>query len=688
MNYMLVFMLAVGLGLSVCRSSGAQTETPLERGEVSRDYTILSASDLSLGSVNTKMLPNRVEELKATINLRGQIWSIEEHTQLSQAGAIEAFTRTGTSPNGDAHEVFARKQGHAEWQSPIDHGQTVAGPLDFYLASRIYPSSVVDGTESAVLRYLVRHPAESLPLLPSGQVHLRRLQSTTVGLKPDSKHVTLWQILGMTSPPGTLWLDDEGSVFASFDDLHIIRKGYENAAASLFRMQHTVLDADSAQLAHELQMQPRGPIVFHDVEVFADGKQWLFHQTVVVRGNRITEIGPTGSIVIPAGATLFDGRGKTLVPGLWDSHFHVMNDTMAASELGIGVTSVRDPGNYNDLTIDRRRRAALGDLLTPQVYPSFLLDGRSSYSSQLGTIVTSQQQAIEAVDKAKSEGFVAIKIYGSFNQAWVAATTAEAHRLGLHVHGHLPAGMRTSQAIDAGYDEITHIYFIAMEDMPQDVVDHSNTAARFLGVGQYFKDINLDKPPMSSLIELMARRQVYVDPTLVVADSVFVPSNGDLSSEYEPYLNILPAEDARNARQGGFEPPAGVTRADFRTSFRKLIELVGKLHAAGVPVVAGTDDTGLELIRELEFYVQAGFTNAAALDAATIVPARLVGAESRTGSIAVGKDADLLLVQGDPSRNIGDLRHAEVVVKSGKLINPQKVLEACGFNVKPQPLIH
>jgi len=135
----------------------------------------------------------------------------------------------------------------------------------------------------------------------------------------------------------------------------------------------------------------------------------------------------------------------------------------------------------------------------------------------------------------------------------------------------------------------------------------------------------------------------------------------------------------------GFAVPAGVTRADWRASYRKLAGLVGAMHKAGVPIVAGTDGSGLELVRELELYVDdAGFTPAEALAAATIVPARLVGADAETGSIAVGKAADLVLVNGDPSRTIGDLRHTEVVMMDGKYMDADALRAAGGFAGKPR----
>jgi imidazolonepropionase-like amidohydrolase len=244
--------------------------------------------------------------------------------------------------------------------------------------------------------------------------------------------------------------------------------------------------------------------------------------------------------------------------------------------------------------------------------------------------------------------------------------------------------MRPSQAINAGYDEVTHIYFVMMEAMPDDVVATSNGINRFNGTGRYAKDVDLNGPVITSLIDLMVKKHTAVDPTLVVAESLFVPENGDLSPSYAPYVGTLPPATERNFRQGGFATPEGVTRADFRASEAKLVALVAKMHKAGVPIVAGTDGSGLELVRELEIYVDAGFTPEEALASATLVPARNVGVDKTTGSITVGKTADLVLVDGDPSKNIGDLRHTRVVMMDGRLMDADELRKASGFSGRPK----
>jgi imidazolonepropionase-like amidohydrolase len=490
-------------------------------------------------------------------------------------------------------------------------------------------------------------------------------------------------VTGIQGTPYAVWTDSKGHMFASIGGLSTIRAGHEADEPALQRAQDVALAKQSPILAHSLATVPAGPVAFTDVRAFVGGDHFAEHQTVVVDHGIITAVGPAASVPVPAGATIFDGTGKTLVPGLWDSHMHVPDDYNGPSELSLGVTSVRDPGNNDALTIARRQRRAAGDLLAPHVYASSLIDGKGPNTAQVANVVTSREEAIAAVDAAKAKGQTGVKFYGSFDPAWVAPAAAEAHRLGLHVHGHLSAGMRPMQAIDAGYDEITHIYFVSMQAMPDDVVAHSNGMQRFSGTGRYAKDLDLDAEPMKSLIATMARRHIAADPTLVVVESLYVPENGDLSPAYAPFVGTLPPAVERSFRQGGFVPPPGVTRADYRASFMKLVALVGRMHKAGIAIVAGTDGAGPELVRELELYVQAGFTPAEALEAATIVPAHLVGVDAKTGSIAVGKNADLALVDGDPSTNIGDLRHTRIVMIDGKLMDADKLRAAVGVNRRP-----
>ena len=157
-----------------------------------------------------------------------------------------------------------------------------------------------------------------------------------------------------------------------------------------------------------------------------------------------------------------------------------------------------------------------------------------------------------------------------------------------------------------------------------------------------------------------------------------------ISPEYAPLADIAPSTVVRSWKIGGYPLSDGLTREDYRRSFAKMVELVSKLHQAGVRIVAGTDGYGLELVRELELYQQAGLSNAEALQTATIIPARMTGMADRTGSIAPGKTADLILVDGDVSKDLANLRHVDTVFLDGYRLSGQALRQASGLNGMPK----
>jgi imidazolonepropionase-like amidohydrolase len=624
-------------------------------------------------------LPDGTVMVRESLNLRGQKFELDQATAPGADHLPAKVVVRGFTPNGDAAETFQISGGDASWKSQLDAGHAAYTSPAFYV-----PAGGTFTANGLLLEAVLASPTKSVALLPGGKASAERLGDMEVGEGAAKKKIVLWGLSGLGSSPFPVWSTEDGKFFGAVVGLGILPAGYEGYLEAISKAQDEAMAARSPAIAKALAKTPAGPVAFTHVRAFVDGKRFVQDETVVVDKGIITKVGPSASTPAPKDATVIDGKGETLVPGLWDSHQHVGNDDSGPFLLSLGVTSARDPGNDNPRTIARAERRAKGELLMPHVYPSVLIDGKGPNSAQLGTIVTSLDEALAAVRKAKADGFAGVKFYGTYNPAWVAPAAAEAHKLGLHVHGHLPAGMRTHEAIDAGYDEVTHIYFVMMEAMPDDVVKTSNGINRFEGTGKYAKDVDLSKDPMKSLIATMAKRRIVSDPTLVVVESLFVPENGDVGAAFVPYLGTLPPATERGFRQGGFSIPKGYTREDYRKSFAKLVELVGDMHKAGVPIVAGTDGSGMELVRELELYVQAGFTPEEALEAATIVPARNVHADKTTGSIEVGKTADLVLVEGDPSHRIGDLRNTRTVMMDGKLMDADALRAAAGFSGRPK----
>jgi imidazolonepropionase-like amidohydrolase len=677
-----VLLIAAASFLSVAATALAQV--PVDQlakpPANAQEFSILSTSGTN-GKAFIWTADDGSRMSRDSILLRGQVWEVDQKVEIGSDGMPSSLVVRGVTPEGDAAEAFKVAAAKASWKSQVDAGESAYTSPAFYVAE----GGTWSGGAQLLIEALLAAPDKSLPLLPGGRARAERLTDLVVGTGAAQKTVTAWAILGLAPSPAPVWTTADGKYFGNVGGLAILPVGYESALLALDKAQDDALAARSPALVKELLHTPAGPVAFTHVRAFLDGTHFAEDQTVVVDRGLIVSAGPAATIAVPKDAQVFDGSGKTLVPGLWDSHQHFPDDSAGPFLLSLGITSVRDPGNDNQLTLARAERRARGELLSPKVYPSMLIDGKGPNSAQFGTIVTSADEAIAAVRKAKEQGFTAIKFYGSYNPAWVAPAAAEAHKLSLHVHGHVPAGMRPSQAIAAGYDEITHIYFVMMEAMPDSVVATSNGINRFNGTGRYAKDVDLNAPPISTLVATMAARKIVSDPTLVVAESLFVPENGDLSPAYAPYVGTLPPATERGFREGGFAVPKDLTREDFRKSFTKLSDLVALMHKSGIPIVAGTDGTGLELIRELELYVAAGFTNEEALAAATVAPARLLNVDKSTGSIAVGKTADLVLVEGNPSRRIGDLRNTRIVMMQGKLMNADALRAASGFSGPPKP---
>jgi imidazolonepropionase-like amidohydrolase len=617
---------------------------------------------------------------RMSMSLRGWITETDGVLRKGADGFPEAITIRGVSPNGNAAESFTMTDGVARWAAAADRGesrergfyQSVGGP------------SLLD---DHFFEMLAKAGDKGVPLLPSGRAVLTPSDTVaTVSGPGGEQQVRLAWVRGTGMAPSPVWLDAAGRFWAQIGWISGLPAGYEANAKPLRELQQAAETALSRETARRfLAPENSRPVLFDNVLLFDSLRgRFVPRRAVLVENGRIAAVGAAGSLRAPANGRTIDGRGKSLVPGLWDAHKHAGSDNGLVDNLAMGMTSFRSPGTMIERAHQITRGRAAGEVLVGEGWHQAIIDRKDPLAAQGAMTVSSAAETVEAVRKIKAAGMWGVKFYTSMDPSWIAPGAAEAKRLGLWVNGHVPARMRPLEAVRAGYQELTHLNFVVMQLMPQHVVDRANTAARLEGPAKYAKDLNLGGAEAQAMFAELKRSGTWVDPTLVIFESLLTSDGGTPSPAVASFADVVPPLVARGFRAGGHPLVEGLTRDDYRQSFAKMVELVGALHKAGVPIVAGTDGNGRELVREIELYHKAGMTPAQALQTATINVARLVGADKRTGSITVGKEADLVLVDGDVSRDLGALRRTSTVVSDGVVMDADALRAAAGYTGRPK----
>lgn len=646
-----------------------------------RRYTISSIAGQH-GEIAQWTLPDGQIAYRMSMSLRGWITETDQIMTLGPDGRPTRISIRGFTDSGDATEDYAvDAAGVARWKTSVDSGEAPLGAKRYSTYGGPWLAGEAD------INALVAAGDKGIDMLPSGHATLKIVRPVTVAGPNGPVSLKLAFVQGLGFAPSPIWLDADNRFFAFAGGMSLLPAGLEALGPKLKDIQ----EAETAALVREvakdfLKPANRTPTLVDHVLLFDSlSGRYVADRAVLIADGKIAAVGAGGQVKAPAQATVIDGRGKTITPGLWDAHRHVGGDDWnLLQNLATGMTNYRSPGSQIDEAQSIFKRRAEGSLLAPDGKVSIIIDRKDPLAAQGSLTVSSAEEAIAAVRQIKNAGMWGVKFYTSMNPAWIAPAAAEAHRLGLHVHGHVPAGMRPLEAVRAGYDEVTHINFIMMQAMPQAVVDKANTAARLEGPAKYGKDVDLDSPEMTAFYAELARRGTVIDPTLTVWEPLMTSDGSAMPPEYAPYADVAPPTVARGWRISGYPLFDGLTRDDFRKSFAKMVGLVGRLHKAGVRIVAGTDGYGLELVRELELYQQAGLSNAEALQTATIVPARLTGMDGRTGSITPGKVADVILVEGDVSQDITALRHVHTVFLDGYRLDGAALRKASGLSGMPR----
>jgi imidazolonepropionase-like amidohydrolase len=543
-----------------------------------------------------------------------------------------------------------------------------AVPKQFFAIAGYAPVAV----QMEMVRYWASHKIKgALSTLPDGQVTIEHRGRDSIKIGDKETPLDRYTVSGVIWGREALWFDSSKNLIAAvtvdaeFDHFEAIREGYESALPVFVARAAEDGMASLAELAQKISPTRKGALVINGATLIdGTGKAPIADSVIVVEGDRITAAGERSKVKIPGNATIVDARGKTVLPGLWEMHAHFEQVEWGPIYLAAGVTTVRDVGNEFEFITSARDAIKAGRGLGPRMLLAGIVDGDSR--SALGIIrANTPDEARSVVKRYKDAGFDQIKIYSSIKPDILRVITDEAHRLGMTVTGHVPNGMNAIQCIESGMDQINHIQYLPQILLAKDQRPGPDTK------------INFDSPEAQRAIQLLKEHGTVIDPTMALMEMIIHPSDVPFV-QFEPGVAKVARELAGPLNNTGI-PPAAAARG--RAQFEQWMSVLSELHKAGIPIVAGTDQAvpGHSLHREIELYVKAGFTPMEAIQAATIVPARVMKLDKESGTVEAGKRADLIIIEGNPLESISNIRNVRSVIAAGRVYNCAQLWESVGF---------
>jgi imidazolonepropionase-like amidohydrolase len=543
-------------------------------------------------------------------------------------------------------------------------------PAKFFTIAGYAPTAV----QQMMLRYFTQNKIKgSLATLPGGEVTIEKRGVDQIKIGDKTLPLTRYIVSGLIWGRESLWLDANQNlvalvcVDAEFDHFEALREEYVSALPVFVAKAAEDGMAALAEISNRISPQQKGALVITNANLIdGTGKDVLKDAAIVIENGRITSVGARSGVKIPKGAKIFDAQGKYVLPGLWEMHAHFEQVEWGPVYLAAGVTTVRDVGNEFEFMTSVRDAIKEGRGLGPRILLAGIVDGDSP--SALGVIrANTPEEARAVVNRYYNAGFQQIKIYSSIKPEILREITAEAHRLGLTVSGHVPRGMNAIQAVEAGLDQINHIQYLPPVLAPKDFKPAPGVVPK----------IDFDSPEVKRTIQFFKDHNTVIDPTVALFEWFLRPARVPYA-EIEPGAAKLPRELYAPINNTGLPPER---EAVGRDTLKMFLDIIGALHRAGIPIVAGTDQVvpGHSLRREIELYVQAGFTPMEAIQAATIVPARVMKMDKDSGTIETGKFADLILIDGNPLENIRNIRNTRYVVASGRMYDCAQLWQSAGF---------
>jgi imidazolonepropionase-like amidohydrolase len=520
--------------------------------------------------------------------------------------------------------------------------------------------------QMALLQYWKTHgESKNIFMLPTGVVSITRQGKDELSFMNKPLLLDRYLVSGLIWGNEIIWTDQKGNLVclitndAEGDKLEMMRADYELLLPELISRAATyAMQLFSVSMGTDFSKNKSLAIVGGNI-IDVEGNEPINNSVIIVENGSIKHVGKLVTIKIPAKATIIHAEGKTILPGMWDMHAHFQQAEWGPAYLAAGVTMVRDCGNefgyINAIKSAIDSRKGIG----PFIIKAGIIDGPGP--AGIGIVrATTTEEAIKVVNMYKDNGFAQIKIYSSVTPDIVRVITNEAHRLGFTVSGHIPQGMTVKAGIDSGMDQVNHVHFVSamMKKNPDGSFDPRDSAN-------------------AAVLDYLRAHHTVIDPTMGVYEMVYRSVKDDIR-EWEPNYYTLPTPLQVLFQNMGM-PPEQAKLA--RPRMQSLMDLVKAMHDKGITLVAGTDMgfPGYSLARELELYVKAGLTPMQAIQTATIVPAQVMNMDNRTGSIEVGKQADLVIINGDPLKDIRNIRNVWLVIKDGQKYDPVVLHRMVGF---------
>lgn len=650
----------------------------LAQESISRHYDWITADKVS-GSHVLQIMADGTRVADFEFNDRGRGPKLHDELKTDKAGLLTSLQVSGHSYMGaPVDETFESINGLARWKSTLEAGETKGS--GYYWAN--------DGTpeqDAHMARALLASQGGKLDLLPSGSASILKLADKTIKLDAQEQTVSLYAMSGFDFTPKYLWLDEEKELFAlTLGWMGLVPEGRAAVLPVLQEVQDQAEQDYHRQLAASMTNHLPADWILRNVAIL-DVESGVVDsgKLVAVSNGIIVKIMDDDLLQMPpvddSKTRVIDGQGQLIMPGLWDMHTHLSLD-QGLLQIAAGVTTVRDLANDPQRLASVRKSFDSGEVIGPRSFAAGFIDKKSPYSAPTGNLAESLDDALVMVREYAAMSYPQIKIYSSIEPEWVKPIADEVHANGMRLSGHIPSYMTAQQAVIDGFDEIQHINMLFLNFLAGPD-DDTRTPVRFTLVAEKAGEMDLDSPAVNAFISLLKENDIVVDPTVTIFDGMFRHRSGELNPEYAMIADHMPPSIRRGMLAGDLDVNDG-NAARYAKSADALLEMIARLHQAGVTLVAGTDAmAGFTLHRELELYHRAGISAKEVLQLATIGSAGVAGVADQTGSISVGKQADFVLLAGNPLEDISAIRKPIAVFKGDRWYDPAQLYEAIG--VKP-----